>query len=55
VISRALKRLRVHGLVKRVAHTYKYYVTSLGCAAITAGLMLKEFFLVPALDTASIF
>ncbi len=55
VISRALERLRVHGLVKRVGHTYKYYVTSLGCAAITAGLMLKEFFLVPALDTASIF
>ncbi len=31
VISRALKRLRVHGLVKRGGHTYKYYVTSLGC------------------------
>lgn len=54
VISRALKRLRVHGLVKRVARTYKYYVTQLGCAATTAGLMLKELFLVPALDTASI-
>lgn len=54
VISRALKRLRVHGLVKRVRRTYKYYVTQLGCAAITAGLILKELFLVPALDTASI-
>lgn len=51
-ISRLLKRLRVHGLVKRVGHTYKYYVTALGRAAMTAGLKLKQFFLVPALAAA---
>jgi len=29
-ISHALKRLRVHGLLKKLAHTYKYYFTNLG-------------------------
>src|SRR5947207_15347550 len=29
-ISRILKRLRLHGLIKRIAHTYKYYLTVLG-------------------------
>ena len=29
-VSRLLKRLRVHGLVKRVANTYKYYLTAFG-------------------------
>lgn len=51
-ISRLLKRLRVHGLIKRVGHTYKYYVTALGRAATTAGLKLNEIFLVPELADA---
>jgi hypothetical protein len=29
-ISRHLKRLRVHGLIKRIGHRYKYYLTELG-------------------------
>ena len=33
-ISRHVKRLRVHGVIKRIAHRYKYYVTALGRGAI---------------------
>lgn len=48
-ISRILKRLRVHGIIKRVAYTHKYYLTKLGKAVITAGLAIKEMFVVPEL------
>ena len=48
-ISRILKRLRLHGLLKKVAHTYKYYLTTLGKAVIVLGLRLKELFLIPNL------
>ena len=51
-ISRCLKRLRVHGLIKRIGHTYKYYVTDLGRRVILTGLKLKELFLIPALAQA---
>ena len=48
-ISRLLKRLRTHGLLKRVGLTYKYYVTELGRRVVVAGLKLKELFIKPAL------
>jgi hypothetical protein len=48
-ISRMLKRLRVHGLVKKVGTTYRYYLTKLGRQIVLAGLKLKELFLVPQL------
>ena len=48
-ISRLIKRLRVHGLLKRVGKTYKYYVTELGRKVMLTGLKLKELFLIPAL------
>ena len=48
-ISLALKRLRVHGLLKKVAHTYKYYFTNLGRRVVLAGLKLKTLVLIPAL------
>lgn len=48
-ISRILKRLHLHGLIKKVAHTYKYYLTSLGKQVITLGLRLKELFIIPSL------
>jgi DNA-binding MarR family transcriptional regulator len=41
-VSRLLKRLRVHGLIKRVGRTYKYYVTALGRRALLAGLQIRE-------------
>ena len=48
-ISRAMKRLRVHGLIKKVGRTYKYYVTALGKQVIALGLKLKELYIIPAL------
>ena len=48
-ISRHIKRLRVHGLIKRVGHRYKYYVTELGRRAVITGLKLRELFVLPQL------
>jgi hypothetical protein len=48
-ISRRLKNLRVHGLVKRVGRTYKYYLTEIGRRVIVTALKLKELFIVPQL------
>jgi DNA-binding MarR family transcriptional regulator len=48
-ISRALKRLRLHGLIKRIGRTYKYYLTALGRRAITLGLRIRQLIVVPQL------
>lgn len=48
-ISRILKRLVVHGLIKKVAKTHKYYLTKLGKSVITTGLRIKQLFVVPEL------
>ncbi len=49
-ISRSLKRLHLHGLIKRIAFTYKYYVTALGLKVISLGLKLRELFVIPRLS-----
>jgi hypothetical protein len=46
---RILKRLRTHGLVKKIGRTYKYYLTRLGRRLIAAALSVREFVLIPAL------
>jgi len=51
-VSRLLKRLRLHGLVKKVGHTYRYYLTSLGRHIIATGLKLKNLVLIPQLAIA---
>ena len=51
-IGRILKRLRWHGLIKKVGKTYKYYLTELGRRAVLVGLKLKERLIVPGLATA---
>jgi hypothetical protein len=48
-ICRMLKRLRTHGMIKKIGKTYKYYLTKLGRKVIISGLKLKELFLVPQL------
>lgn len=48
-ISRLLKRLRVHGLIKRVRNSYKYYPTALGKLAVALGLKLMSMFVQPQL------
>lgn len=51
-VSRILKRLRVHGLIKKVGGTYKYYLTKLGKQVIATGLYLKEMLIIPQLTNA---
>lgn len=48
-ISRALRRLRSHGLIRRISHTFKYYLTSLGRRVFIAAQHLREATLIPAL------
>ncbi len=48
-ISRILKRLRTHGLIKRVGKTYRYYLTSIGRRLLIAGNKLIENILLPGL------
>jgi hypothetical protein len=51
-LSRELRRLRVLGLIKRVARSYRYYLTRLGRAAIAAACSLTQFQIIPALASA---
>lgn len=41
-VSRILKRLHLHGLIKKARDTYRYYPTRLGLSVIATGLKLKE-------------
>ena len=52
-ISRILKRLHIHGLIKKVGHTYKYYLTKFGQQVIFMGLKLKELVVIPGLATCA--
>lgn len=47
-ISRLLKRLWTHGLIKKIGNTYKYYVTKLGKETIITAQKIKELILIPA-------
>ena len=48
-VSRLLKRMRLHGLIKRVGRTYKYYLTRFGKAVIATGMKLRELVIIPQL------
>jgi hypothetical protein len=48
-LSRQLARLRHLRIIKRVAGTYRYYLTRAGRAAIAAGRRLTEHTIIPAL------
>lgn len=48
-VSRLLTRLRLHGLIKKVSHRSKYYLTRLGRAVAVVALGLRTFFLIPKL------
>jgi predicted transcriptional regulator len=47
-ISRLLKRLKIHGLIKKATDSYKYYLTSIGKETIIMAHKIKELVLVPA-------
>ena len=46
-ISRLLRRLRNHGLIKKVGRTYKYYLTTLGRTVTAMALKLREMVILP--------
>src|SRR5690606_23385796 len=49
-ISRLLKRLYVHGLIKKVRNTYKYYLTKLGKEVLLTTQKLKQAIIIPSLN-----
>jgi hypothetical protein len=51
-VSRILKRLRIHGMIKKVGRTYHYYLTQLGRTVAIAGTKIKELVLIPQLQAA---
>jgi len=48
-ITRLLKRLRVHGLIKKVGRRYKYYLTEFGRQVALMALKLREMVIIPEL------
>lgn len=48
-ITRLLKRLRIHGLIKRAGKRYRYYLTDIGCRVATLALKLREMVVIPTL------
>ena len=46
-IGRLIKRLHVHGLIKKVAHRYKYYISELGRQVAVTVLKLRDMVVVP--------
>jgi hypothetical protein len=48
-VSSILKRLRIHGIIKKAGKSYKYYLTSLGKRIVATSLKLKEMFIIPYL------
>jgi hypothetical protein len=48
-VTRLLKRLRVHGVIKKVGKHYKYYLTDFGRQAATMALKLREMVVIPSL------
>jgi len=51
-ITRLLKRLRVHGLIKKVGRHYRYYLTDFGRQVIAMALKLREMVVIPELSQA---
>ncbi len=51
-LSLQLTRMRVLGLIKKVAHTYRYYLTRLGRSAIAAACSITRFNIVPVMAGA---
>jgi hypothetical protein len=47
--SYLIKRLRTHGLIKKVGRRYKYYLTKLGRRVLVTTLSIREFVVLPKL------
>ena len=53
-VSRILKRLHVHGLIRKIRNTYKYYLTDFGKEVILMGKKLISLVLIPQLNKCNI-
>ena len=52
--SYVLKRLRTHGLIKKIGRRYKYYLTKTGRGVLTTALTIRETVVLPTLcDTCA--
>jgi len=49
-LSRLLKRLRVHGIIKKTGKSYKYYLTSFGKEIITCSQKVINMVMIPQLS-----
>jgi hypothetical protein len=47
--TRIIKRLKIHGLIRKVRGAYKYRLSSLGKQVVALGLKIREFFITPKL------
>ena len=47
--SYLLKRLRTHGLIKKIGRRYKYYLTKLGRHVMATALNIREYVVLPTL------
>jgi hypothetical protein len=52
-VTRLLKRLRVHGVIKKVGKRYKYYLTDFGLQSASMSLKLREMVVIPILAFAA--
>lgn len=52
-LSRLLKRLRLHHILRKVAHHNKYYLSPQGLALLTITASWRELHAIPALDRAA--
>jgi hypothetical protein len=48
-VTRLIARLRIHGIIKKVAKGYKYYLTDLGRQSACMALKLREMVIIPEL------
>jgi len=51
-LSRLLKRLRVHGMIRKIGKSYKYYLTKLGKQIITCSQKVINMVMIPQLSNA---
>ena len=52
-LSRLLKRLRVHGLIKKTGRSNKYYLTTPGKEIITCSQKVINMVMIPQLSNAA--
>ena len=52
-VTRLLKRLRIHGVIKKVGKRYKYYLTDFGLQSTAMALKLREMVVIPTFAYAA--